>query len=572
VFDLRQKLRAAAEKYLHDAYGVTSIITFDISLEPERADLTSTVALKVGKELKKNPQDIAASLADALEKIPGVASVSSAGPGFLNVTLTSSALFSGLVSVTEATAAKPVRTTEAPTIVEYSAPNIAKPLGIHHLLSTTIGQSIANLHRHRGYPTLSFNHLGDWGTQFGQLAVAHKKWSDKLVKDLTIDDLLSLYVRFHEEADKDEALAQVGRDTFRKLEEGDKELRAFWSDIVAMTMKDLERLYERLHVHFDYTHGESFYEGKMDVILEEGKKKKLFVEGRDGALVVNFPEETKLPTAVLQKGDGSTLYMTRDLAQVRYRIDEFHPRAMLYVVDRAQSTHFAQYFEVVRLLGWDLPILEHVVFGRMSFADRSMSTRKGNIVKLDDVLEEAVKRASNLIEEHGSDIKGKERDDLAEIMGVGSVVYGILSQNRAMDMVFDWKKVLTFEGNSAPYLQYTHARAMSVLRKAKEEGRIADDGAVPSDDAGLTPHERALLLTLLRFDEMLTAACDDRMPHKVANYLYELAQSFNAFYNADAILKAEEPIRSCRLHLTSVAAHVLKTGAELLTLRVPDRM
>ena len=304
----------------------------------------------------------------------------------------------------------------------------------------------------------------------------------------------------------------------------------------------------------------------MAPIIEEGKKKGVFKEGKEGALIVEFPEETKMPPAIVLKGDGSTIYMTRDLATARYRIDTWHPKAILYIVDVAQQMYFRQLFGILSQLKWTLPVLEHTLYGRMSFSDRKMSTRKGNILKLDEVLNEAVSRATELIKERGEKIQTDDPAALAEMMGVGALVYGILSQNRKMDMVFDWNKMLSFEGNSAPYLQYTHARAKSVLRKGGEQ-----DPAITSA-VELSSAERRLTKLLLMFGQTLEDARKDHLPHRITNYLYEVCQAFNTFYNSDEILTAPLKARAYRLGLTGLTARVLKAGAEILTLRVPDRM
>lgn len=563
VYDLQKNLKAKGEEILAKEFGESTAIHFDVSLDEKHGDLTTSASLQLAKKLKKKPHDIAKSLAAGLAKVEGVEKAEVAGPGFVNVTLTTRALLQDIKHVRSACI--PKKSKEKPVVIDYSAPNIAKPLGIHHILSTVIGQSLANVYRHSGIEVVAINHIGDWGTQFGKLAVAHAKWGKKPISEHTIDELLALYVRFHDEIEKSPALEDEGRLTFKKLEEGDKALQTFWKSVVEITMKSMEEIYARLHVSFDYTHGESFYEDKMAAILDEGKKKRIFVSGKEGALIVEFPEESKLPPAIALKADGSTIYLTRDLATARYRIDTWHPQAILYVVDVAQQLYFKQLFATLGQFGWALPKLEHVIFGRMSFADKSMSTRKGNILRLEHVLDEAVKRADALIKERGERIQTDDPKALAEMMGVGSVVYGVLSQNRKMDMVFDWDKMLTFEGNSAPYLQYTHARARSVLRKAGEEGTAA-----PVET--LTSRERLLLKLLLSFEDTVEEARSEHLPHKLTNYLYELCQAFNSFYSSDAILTAEGKTRESRLHFTALTAEVLKCGAELLTLRVPDRM
>jgi arginyl-tRNA synthetase len=551
---------------LHKKFGVSTKVVFAVSVDEGRGDLTTSIALQLSKQLKKKPQELAAEIASALEKVPGVTSAGVAGAGYVNITVDPASLLQGLSSVTASCSPSPSNT-EPPIIVEYSQPNIAKPLGIHHILSTVIGQSLCNMHKHLGFNTISINHLGDWGTQFGKLAVAYEKWGKKPVAEHTLDDLLDLYVKFHVEAEKSATLEDEGRAAFAKLEKGSKSLREFWQQVIKITMKAIDEMYARLSVSFDHVHGESFYEDKMTPIIEEGKKKGVFKEGEQGAIIATFPEDTHLPPAIVLKGDGSTIYLTRDLATARYRIDTWHPQAILYVVDVAQQLYFKQLFHTIGQLKWDVPQLEHVIIGRMRFADRSMSTRKGNILRLEHVLDEAVTRAEAIIKERGETIQTDSPEELAEMMGVGALVYGVLSQNRKMDMVFDWDKMLSFEGNSAPYLQYTHARARSVLRKAE-----VDAPAVPAQAETLSDKERQLIRMLMIFRDVIQGAASERLPHKLCNYLYELCQAYNAFYNTENILKSAETERQVRLALTHITAAVLKTGASLLTIRVPERM
>jgi arginyl-tRNA synthetase len=563
------ELAVEARNILRKSFGLEASVVWECPRDGAFGDATTSAPLQLAGTLKKKPREIADILAAGLRGLRSVERSEVAGSGYVNVWLTTEALLRELGETKEAQTPQPTRKEENPIIVEYSSPNIAKPLGIHHILSTVIGQAIVNLYRHTGHNVIGWSFPGDWGTQFGKLAVAFKKWGGKNpVADHSLDELLELYVRFHRAAEIEPSLEEEARAVFSKLEDGDPELRAFWQDVVAISQKALEKLYGRLQVRFDVQTGESFYEDKMAPILEEGQKKGVFVEGEGGALIVQFPEERGIPPLMLRKSDGSTLYATRDLAMIRYRIDNYHPQAMEYVVDVAQTLHFQQLFMTVELLGWEAPRLEHVVFGRMRFADKKMSTRAGDVLKLEDVLDESVRRADQVIAEHGDTIQTDDRAELAETMGIGAVVYGILSQNRKMDMVFDWDKVLTFEGNSAPYVQYAYARARSVLRKANVDGELS----LPKNVEQLQEHDRALAKTLLSFGGVLADARDSHMPHKLANFLYQLSQDFNAFYNAEPILKAEEPIRSLRLALTALTATVLKRGAGILTLRVPERM
>ena len=562
-----QSITSASEKHLQTV-GIIDGVTLDWSppQSPDHGDICTSIALRIAKKVNKSPRDIAQGLVDALSSHGDVEKAEVAGAGYVNVWLKPSAFLAEEKAVVDAIVPKKERK-EGPVIIEGADPNIAKPLGIHHILATTIGQSLTNLYRHAGYPVIAWNYIGDWGTQFGKLAVAYELWGGKKpVKDHTLDELLALYVKFHDELKTDESLEEKGRAAFSKLEKGDTALRQFWGDVVSVTKASLADIFRRLQVSYDLELGESFYEDKMEPVLAEGKKKGVFVEGKEGSLIVEFPEEMNMPPYLIVKGDGATLYSTRDLAQMRYRIDTYHPQEILIPTDIAQKLHFEQLIETCKRLGWELPAFENVLFGRMRFADKSMSTRKGNILKLEHVLDEAVARAEEIIKERGDAIQTDNPKELAEMMGVGALVYGILSQNRKMDMVFDWDKMLSFEGNSAPYIQYTYARAKSVLRKA------GVDDAKPGSVDTLTPHERRVFTHVLQFPRVLDEARTEKLPHKLANFLYELAQRYNAFYNSDDILQAPESQKSMRLHLTSLTAAVLKAGASLLTLRVPERM
>ncbi|MFH0770467.1 MAG: arginine--tRNA ligase [Candidatus Peregrinibacteria bacterium] len=558
-----------AKRVLRGVTGDHSLtVHFERSREEGHGDLSTSVALGLAKKMKVRPQEIAQKLADGMAKVKGIERVEVAGAGYVNLWLNAETLIEELRQTQQACAVRKPKKDDAPVIIDFFGPNIAKPLGMHHILTTIIGQSLINLYRHMGFTVIGWSYPGDWGTQFGKLAVAYRRWGEKKpLSKYSVDELLALYVRFHAEAEQNESMEEEARKLFALLEEGDKELRAFREEVVRITKHALDALCERLHVHVDVETGESFYEDRMVPILEEGIKKGIFTKSEGGALIVEFPSELSLPPYLLRKSDGATLYATRDLAMVRYRLDAYHPKAIYYVVGVAQSLHLQQLFATCRLLGWNLPEIEHTLFGHMRFKDASMSTRKGTALRLEDVLDESVKRADILIAEHDKDIQTDNRKALAEMMGVGAVVYGVLSQSRIHDIIFDWEKALSLEGNSALYIQYTYARARSVLRKS-EVSRFG----FPKDVRALSVHERSLIGVLLQFGPALCDACKNRMPHTLANYLYDLCQTFNSFYNAEPILKAEGSTRELRLSLTDLTASVLKTGAEILSFRVPERM
>lgn len=562
-------LSQAAADHLASAFGAKGLeVTWQPPTDRQFGDTCTTVALRLGKQLGKNPKEVAESLAKSLLSHPDVEKAEVAGAGYVNVTLRPMALLAGLGATLAAAVSKSVDEKQAPIIVEYSGPNIAKPLGIHHIIGTVVGQAVSNLYEHAGERVIRWNYLGDWGTQFGKLAVAYQQWGTaKPLASCTIDELLDLYVKFHQEVEAHPKLEDEARAAFKKLEAGDAEMRRFWQEAVIITKQSLAAIYERLHVRFDVDKGESFYEDKMAPVVVEGQKKGVFKEGQGGSLIAEFPEETKLPPYLIVKGDGATLYSTRDLAQMKYRMEEYRPKAIYIHTDIAQKLHFEQLVATCQQLGWTLPEFENVLFGRMRFVDGKMSTRKGTVLKLEHVLDEAVDRARDVIKERGEAIQTDDPEALAEMIGVGSLVFGILSQNRKMELVFDWEKFLSFDGVSAPYLQYSYARSKSVLRKAGDEA-----AAVPASVSSLETHDRALVATLLEFPEVLAKATNERLPHTLAQYLIRLCQEFNGFYGASPILTAEGTTKALRLHLTSVTASVLETGARLLTLRLPERM
>lgn len=555
---------------LQNQFGFTvEEVVFQLPAVGVTADIATPIALQISKQLQKNPQEIAQALLPDLLALEEIAHAEVAGAGYINITFTPIALWQQALQAHVAGAAQLVRTADEPVIVEYSQPNIAKPLGVHHLLSTVVGQAIANLYRYSGYPVIAWNYLGDYGTQFGKLAVAVEEFGDgRAIEAYTIDDLFDYYVRFHTEVEVRPELDDRARAAFKKLEDGDEDLQAFWQTVVATTKTALEPLYKRLHVQFDSDKGESFYQDKMGAVLEEGIAQGIFTVGERGALIADLDEEhTKLPPYLVQKADGATLYSTRDIAQMKYRTEELHPQTILIVTDIAQKLHFEQLAATCTKLNYMPPYFENVLVGRMRFADKSMSTRKGNVLRLQQLLDEAVQRAQAAIIEHGDAVQTDDATSLAEMMGIGAISYGILSQNRKQDLVFDWQRFLALDGNSAPYIQYTYARARSILRKAEQDTLFE----IPTIDQ-LTPKERELLNTLSRWPQIITLARESHLPHLLCTYLYSLCQVFNSFYSVEPILQAEELGRVLRLNLTYLTTSIIRNAAGILTISLPQRM
>lgn len=568
---LRDTLRWLIQEAVTTLYkGVSVTVSIEQPKDPTHGHYASTVALSLAKEIGKAPQEIAKAIISKVKKHPAVGEMNIAGPGFINITLSPVWLAAEISKKARLRGYRSLRLGNKQTvIVEYSQPNVAKPLGVHHLLSTIIGDSLYHVYKMLGYKTIGINHIGDWGTQFGKLLYAYKQWGKKEVIDQDpLNELLKLYVRFHDEAKNTPELEDYGREEFRKLEFGDQENRRLWQWFTKVSMEEVEKLYKRLHIQFDYILGESFYEDKMDAVIAEGIKKQVFVQGETpGSMVVKFPGD-KLPTYLIRKSDGATLYATRDLATIKYRFKTWNPFRIAYVVDVAQSLYFQQLFATAGMLGWDDAELMHVSFGRMSFKDGKMSTREGKVILMDQVLDEAVTRARAVVKEKATELSEEEQKTVAEAMGIGGIKWIILSQNRTTNITFDWDKILALEGNSAPYMQYTYARAANILRKAgtKRETLTKKSGFQEPEESGLAA-------LLLKFPEILQDVAEEYKPNILTNYLFTLAQQFNTFYHKLPVLQAEDAIvRSLRLKLVKSTAITIRAGLELCGITVVERM
>ncbi|HBB03070.1 MAG: arginyl-tRNA synthetase, arginyl-tRNA synthetase [Candidatus Peregrinibacteria bacterium GW2011_GWF2_38_29] len=592
-------VKTAAQKSFSELPEVPNF-TIEFPREAHFGDYSSNIALMLSKPLKIKPKDVYDGLMRHLERPHYVSEITFTEPGFINFTLNKSWIKDEFENVIAGKSpyGKIDNGQGENIVVDFSAPNIAKPLGVHHLLSTIIGQAIVNIHKFLGYNVIGINYIGDWGTQFGKLIVAYNLWGDKKkVAEEPISEMLKLYVRFHNEAENDSSLEDKARAEFKKLEEKDKDNMKIWEWFKELSLKDIQKTYDALTgIHFDYILGESYYNDKMDVVLEEGKSKGVFIIGEEGSYIVKYPNE-ELPPYLVQKSDGTTLYSTRDIASIKHRIATWHPTKLLYVVDKSQSLHFKQLFRAIDLLGWERPECTHVDFGRMDFKDEKMSTRKGNIILLDEVLKEAISRAKAIIEQKNPDLKEKEKDLIANMTGIGSIKYNILSQNRTTDIVFDWDKMLSFDSNSASYLQYTYTRAASIIKKYKDEfgskkkkssksksdvasqvslfDAIAESENVSKSAPAELMDEKELLVArlLVKFPEHVVFAAKEYKPNIITNYLYDLAQNFNAFYHTTPVLQADnENQRDLRVKLTESVAKILHTGLSILGIECPEKM
>jgi arginyl-tRNA synthetase len=449
--------------------------------------------------------------------------------------------------------------------LDYSSINIAKRFHIGHLSTTMIGHSLKRIYDFLGYETVGINHLGDWGTQFGKMICAYKKWGSKEeVEQGGVAALEALYVRFHEEAEKDPALEDEGRAWFKKIEDNDPEAMDIFRWFKDITLKDAARVYDKLGVTFDSYAGESFYIDKMEPVIQDLRDKGLLVES-EGAQVVSL-EEDNMPPCLIIKKDGTTIYATRDITAAIYRQNTYHFDKCLYVVAYQQDLHFRQVFRVLEKMGypWAKDCV-HVSFGMVSFEGEALSTRKGKTVHLEDLLDQAVEKALAIIGEKSPNLENKE--DVARQVGIGAVVYSDLSNNRIKDIDFRWENALNFDGESGPYVQYTHARCCSVLRKAPDFTGVAPDWNALTDDEA-----QALLRLISRFPDVIREAAAKYEPSMVTRAVTDIAQAYNKYYYEHRILDGEPAQAAARVALTEAAKTVIKTGLWLIGVEAPERM
>lgn len=450
-------------------------------------------------------------------------------------------------------------------VIDLSSPNIAKPFHIGHLRSTVVGSCIYRLYEKLGYNCIGINHLGDWGTQFGKLIVAYKRFgTDDMFKSDPIYALLDLYIRFHKEAKEDPSLEEGARAEFKKLEDGDPEAAKIWKLFYQYSLDEYKRMYKILNSTIDHYTGESFYEDKMPAALKLLEEKALTKISRD-ALIVDL-EEYGLGAAMLKKSDEATLYLTRDIAAILYRYEAFKFSKILYVVGSAQALHFKQLFKIVELLGKDWHTdCRHVEFGWIKFGDEMMSTREGNIIFLDDVISKATRLAKNIILEKNPDIE--DIDSASQAIGVGAIIYADLAVRRNHDITFRWEDALNFDGNTGPYLQYTHTRLASLERKFGKEVSSEIDYKLLSQ-----PEEKQLMMTLYRFQRKLMQAADECEPSVLCGYLYDLSQNLNSFYQKHRVITDNEPLTKARILLMRCVRTVMTEGLRILGLKPMEKM
>ena len=451
-------------------------------------------------------------------------------------------------------------------VIDYSSPNVAKPFHIGHLRSTVIGQSIKNLHKFCGYECVGVNHLGDWGTQFGKLIVAYKKWGSKeKIEEGGIDALTEIYVKFHKEAEENPALEDEARAAFTAMENGDEECLALWKWFIEISINEYKKTYSLIGADFESWNGESFYFDKTDRVVGELREKNLLTVD-EGAEIVKL-DEYDMPPCLILKSDGSTIYATRDIAAAIYRKETYDFDKCIYVTSAGQSLHFAQFFKVIGMMGYEwAKDLVHVPFGTVSIEGAKLATRTGNVVLLEDIFRIATEKTLEIINQKNPDLADKE--EVASAVGVGAVVFHDLSNNRIKDVNFMWDEVLNFDGNTGPYVQYTYARCSGILEKAANEGITGSGELCITDDT-----ESALIKTLKIFPEKVEQARSDLEPSVIARYLLDVCADFNRFYHDCPVLRADdEKVKNTRVALVKATSIVLNNGLALIGLKRPKNI
>jgi arginyl-tRNA synthetase len=551
--------------------------------DPRFGDYQTNAALVLGKQRGENPRTVAEKIVAQFDAGDVCETPKVAGAGFINFTLRPEAIAEKTIEVLRD---KRLGVAEAESkeriVVDLGSPNVAKPMHVGHIRSTVLGDALARIAEFLGHEVIRDNHIGDWGTQFGMVIWGWKNLLDReaLQRD-PLAEIVRIYKETNERATSDPEVREACRQELIKLQAGDKENTNIWKQCVAFSMQDFNRVYKLLDIHYDLQCGESFYNDRLPGVVDRLLKSGI-AEISEGAVVVFFREVPELADKplIVRKRDGGFNYATTDLATVDYRINDLKADTIWYVVGAPQTLHFKQIFEIARREGYTAHLL-HISFGSILGEDRKlMKTRSGENVALRDLLEEACRRARKIVEEKNADLSEEEKSEIAEKIGIGAVKYADLSQYRMTDYVFSWDKMLSLHGNTAPYLQNAYVRIRSIFRKADvatplSRGDARRQSAVATNVANLVltdPAELNLAKRLCQFAEILPQVLNDFRPNILGNYLFELANSFHAFYEACPVLKSEEPARSSRLALCELTARVLQRGLDLLGIKVPERM
>lgn len=573
--DLEWKLRALTrEKWGVD---VAEAVALEIPKDVDRGDYATPAALILAKKMHRAPMEIARALAarwqENEELSQRVSKIEVVAPGFVNFFLSEKILGENLreILLRGASYGMSAAGRGQTVVIDYSSINIAKPMHVGHLRSTIIGQALSNLYRTQGFTVIADNHLGDWGMQFGKMIYAYRTWGDEqVVWANPLEEMNRLYVRFHEEAKAQPELEEAARAETKKLQQGDPSNVALWERMVRASLAEAEKIYAALGVKFDEVLGESFYQSMLGTLVERALACGAARES-EGAVIVDLEAE-KLPPLLIRKSDGAFLYGTTDLATLQFREEKWRPAKILYVVSNEQALHFEQVFAAAAKLGLvKSSELLHLKFGMvLGGGGKKFSTRRGDAVGLEEVMQEAIERAKQVVEMKNPTLSKAEKVRVARAVGLGALKYNDLSQNRLTDITFDWDKMLTFEGSSAPYLQYTLVRIASLREKLG--GKFSPKEEIESSLLR-EPQEIALLRHLAKYVDALQKALRENGPHLVALYLFELATLFNAFYGACPVTGAsDEDLKAARWHLAEGVGTVLGNGLGILGIEVVEKM
>ena len=567
-----ETFQSVLAKKLSDALaaaGLPAAGELTLASDPRFGDYQTNAALILGKQRNENPRVLAEKIVahfvtDDLCEPPAVA-----GAGFINFTLRPAAVAEKTMEVLrdDRLGVAEAKSTQR-IVIDFGSPNVAKPMHVGHIRSTVLGDALARIAQFLGHEVIRDNHIGDWGTQFGMVIYGWKNLLDRqALQRNPLAEIVRIYKETNERAARDPEVREACRQELIKLQAGDKENLDIWNECVAFSMQDFERVYKLLDIHYDIQCGESFYHDRLSGVVERLLESGI-AEISEGAVVVFFRENSELADKplIIRKRDGGFNYATTDLATIDYRMNDLKADAVWYVVGAPQILHFKQIFEIARREGYTAE-LRHITFGSILGEDRKlMKTRSGENVPLRELLEEACKRARKIIEEKNPQLSDDEKSDIAQKIGIGAVKYADLSQYRMTDYVFSWDKMLSLQGNTAPYLQNAYVRIRSIFRKAGESAPRIDE-LVLADSAEINLAKR-----LCQFAETVPQVLNDFRPNILANYLFEAANSFHTFYEACPVLKSEEPTRSSRLALCDLTARVLKHGLGLLGIQVPEKM
>ena len=535
----------------------------------------------LAKKIKTNPQTISSQIADAVnadENLEFLEKAEVAGP-FVNIDLKKKKLYSSVIydiaKMGDKYGESDINASKV-AVIDFSSPNIAKPMGVGHLRSTIIGQALSNIYSKTGYTVINDNHLGDWGTQFGKLLFAYKNWGDEQkIAENPIRELKDLYVKFHDLSKDNPEMEDEARALFVKLENGDPELLTLWKKFRDLSVEDFDKMYKKLGVSFDTYIGESFFIKDAEAAVADCLEKKVCrIDEETGAVVVDGEDENT-PSFLLRKQDGSTLYMSRDLAAIKFRCQTFNPDSILYVVGNEQELNFKQLFSLAKKIGYLSSQVEakHIGFGMVTVGGKKMSTRQGTIIELEELLFQSVEKSKDILKEKNPNLNEQELAEISEIIGVGAILYNDLRQTKTKSISFDWNKMLDFEGSgSAAYLQYTYVRIQSILRKLTtvfgEIKELEKEEIIFEEKS-----EFELAKKLMMFPKIIVKAQKTDSPHIISTYLEELAPIFNSFYNEISIVKTEnEKLRNSRVMLCQDTASIIKNGLSLLSIKVPEKM